>query len=66
VFIHLYTKINGQPPAQTDMARYFQVEASSVHRMVVALEQKSLIRRQPRRPRSLQVLVPPEELPPLR
>jgi DNA-binding MarR family transcriptional regulator len=48
------------------MARYFQVEASSVHRMVVALEQKSLIRRQPRRPRSLQVLVPPEELPPLR
>ncbi len=66
VFIHLYTKINGQPPAQTDMARYFRVEASSVHRMVVTLEQKGLISRQSRVPRSLQVLLPREDLPPLR
>jgi Mn-dependent DtxR family transcriptional regulator len=64
-FIHLYTKLNRQPPAQADMQRYFEVTPPSVHRMVIELERRGLIRRQPGRPRSLEVLVPPAELPEL-
>ena len=65
-FIHLYTKLNRQPPAQADMQRYFEVTPPSVHRMVIELERRGLIRRQPGRPRSLEVLVSPAELPDLR
>ena len=65
-FIHLYTKLNRQPPAETDIQRYFQVTAPSVHSMIVTLEKKGLIQRQARRARTIQVLVPPAELPELR
>jgi repressor LexA len=34
-FIYYYTKINGQPPAENDMQRYFNVSPPSVHRMIV-------------------------------
>jgi Mn-dependent DtxR family transcriptional regulator len=37
-FIYYYTKLNGQPPAETDMQRYFRVSAPAVHQMVVTLE----------------------------
>ena len=39
-FIYYYTKLHGQPPAETDMQRYFRVSAPAVHHMVVTLEQK--------------------------
>lgn len=65
-FIHLYTKLNRQPPAEADIQRYFEVTAPTVHNMVVRLESKGLIRRQPGRGRSIQVLVPPKQLPQLR
>ncbi|MFH1726448.1 MAG: MarR family transcriptional regulator [Elusimicrobiota bacterium] len=62
-FIYNYTKINGHPPAQRDMQYYFRVTPPSVHRMVLALEEGGLIRREPGAPRSIWVLVSPEELP---
>jgi Mn-dependent DtxR family transcriptional regulator len=65
-FIHLYTKLNGQAPAQADMQRFFKVTPPSVHNMVVQLERKGLISRVPRTPRSLRVLLAPEQLPDLR
>lgn len=65
-FIHLYTKLNRQPPAEADIQRYFQVTPSSVHDMIVTLEKNGLIRRQPGRARTIEVLVPPAELPELR
>ena len=64
-FIYTYTKINGQPPAEADMARYFGVTPPAVHQMVLTLERRGLITRQPGMPRTIQVLVPPEELPEL-
>jgi len=64
-FIHLYTKLNRQPPAQADIQRYFGVSPPSVHNMIITLEQKGLISRVPRTPRSLQVLLPSEQLPDL-
>ena len=65
-FIHAYTKLNGRPPAQADIQRYFKVTPPSVHQMVLTLERRWLLRRTPRQARSLEVLVAPEELPDLR
>ncbi len=65
-FIHAYTLINGQPPAEHEMMRFFQVAPPSVHRMVVTLEQAHLILRQPERPRIIAVLVHEDDLPRLK
>lgn len=64
-FIHLYTRLHRRPPAETDMQEYFRVSPPSVHQMVLTLERASLIRRQPRTPRRIQVLVDPKHLPEL-
>lgn len=62
-FIYYYTKINGQPPAQSDLQRYFKVSPPSVHQMILNLEKLSLISRQAGVPRSLKVLLHVEQLP---
>jgi SOS-response transcriptional repressor LexA len=59
-FIHLYTRLHRRPPAETDMQEYFQVSPPSVHQMVLTLERGGFIRRQPRTPRSIEVLVDPK------
>jgi len=66
-FIHLYTRLHRQPPAETDMQQYFRVIFSppSVHQMVLTLERQGFIRRQPRTPRSIELLVDPKQLPEL-
>jgi DNA-binding MarR family transcriptional regulator len=46
-FIHAYTLVNGRPPAQADMQRFFRLTPPSVHQMLVALERAGLISRQP-------------------
>jgi repressor LexA len=65
-FIYYYTKVNGRPPAEADMHRYFQTTPPTVHQMVLTLEQKGLISRVPGQARAVQVLLPLEELPPLK
>ena len=65
-FIHAYTQVNGRPPAEADLQRYFGVTPPSVHRMVVELERRGLIRRQPGQARSIQLLIEPEVVPILR
>ncbi|MGF1469007.1 MAG: LexA family protein [Sandaracinaceae bacterium] len=64
-FIHLYTKLHRQPPSERDMQDYFRVTPPTVHSMVKTLERNGLIRRQPRRARTIEVLVPAEQLPDL-
>jgi Mn-dependent DtxR family transcriptional regulator len=64
-FIQAYTKLNRRAPAEADMQRYFLVAPPSVHRMVVELESRQLIRRTPGVARSIEILVPTESLPPL-
>jgi Mn-dependent DtxR family transcriptional regulator len=64
-FIHLYTRLHRRPPAEADMQQYFRVSPPSVHQMVLTLERAGLIRRQPRAPRSIEVLVDPNHLPEL-
>jgi Mn-dependent DtxR family transcriptional regulator len=65
-FIYAYSRIERRAPAEADMQRHFEVTAPSVHSMVVELEKRGLIRREPGKARSIQLLVPPEALPVLR
>ena len=65
-FIHAYAKLNRRPPAEADMQRFFEVTPPSVHRMVVELEHRGLIRRERGVARSIELLVAPELLPTLR
>lgn len=64
-FIHLYTRLHRRPPAETDMQQYFRVSPPSVHQMALTLEKAGFIRRQPKVPRSIEVLVDPKHLPEL-
>jgi repressor LexA len=64
-FIYYYTKIHGYPPAEADIQRYFKVSPPSVHQMVLTLEKKGLIEKEPRQSRSIRLLLAREELPDL-
>jgi hypothetical protein len=63
-FIHAYTNLHGSPPAESEIAVALCVSPPSVNQMVKKLEQKGLILRQPGQARSLQVLIPEEDIPP--
>jgi DNA-binding MarR family transcriptional regulator len=65
-FIHAYTMIYRRPPAEADIQERFRVTAPSIHQMVVTLERKGLISKRPGEARTIEVLVPPELLPPLK
>src|SRR4051794_17781088 len=65
-FIDAYTRVNGRPPAESDMQRRFRVSPPCVPQMVLTLERAGLIRRQPGVARSIQVLLALEDLPVLR
>src|ERR1700679_1419316 len=62
-FIHAYTLVNGRPPAQLDIQRFFQLTPPSVHQMLLTLELGGLISRRPGPPRSIAVLVNGSNLP---
>jgi len=64
-FIHYYTKVNGRPPAEADMQRYFRVTPPSVHQMVLTLEANCFIERVPGQGRTIRLLISREELPDL-
>jgi Mn-dependent DtxR family transcriptional regulator len=65
-FIHAYALINGRPPAEADLQRFFGVTPPSVHSMIIELERRDLITRVPRQARSISIAVPEDELPRLR
>jgi Mn-dependent DtxR family transcriptional regulator len=64
-FIVAYTKLNRRAPAEADFQRYFDVTPPSVHNMIVTLERHGLIKRTLGRARSIEVVVPLHEVPPL-
>ncbi len=64
-FIYMYALVNGRPPAEADMQRFFRVSPPAVHQMVVSLEKAGLIARQPGVARSIAVLVDRKALPEL-
>jgi len=65
-YIATYIKLHRRPPAEADIQRYFGVTPPTVHRMIAVLTERGLIRRRPGEPRTIEVLVPAEQLPPLR
>lgn len=64
-FIYNYTVLNGRPPAEADMERFFCVTAPSVHTMILGLERAGLIRRTPRQARSIELVLDPAQIPQL-
>src|SRR4051795_7001022 len=62
-FIHAYIGVHGYPPAESEVATAMCVSPPSVNQMVKALEKKGLVLRHPGQPRSLQILIPEEEIP---
>jgi len=65
-FIHAYTLVNGRPPAEADIIRFFKVTPPTVHQMVLKLEHAGLIARRPGVARTIEILVDPANLPALR
>src|SRR5689334_24591890 len=63
-FIDAYTLVNGRPPAQADIQRFFRVTPPTVHQMLLTLEKAQLISRKPGVARSIVVLVERDQLPP--
>jgi len=37
-FIYAYTRVQGRPPAEAELQRYFRVSPPSVHQMILTLE----------------------------
>ena len=64
-FIHYYSRVNGRPPAEADMQRYFRVSPPTVHQMVLTLEANGFIERTPGQGRSIRLLLAREDLPDL-
>jgi repressor LexA len=64
-FIHTYTLLNRQPPAEADFQRFFRVTPPTVHDMILGLERRGLISRVPRQPRSIKLIVSVADLPQL-
>ena len=62
-FIDAYTRVHLRAPAEADIQHRFGVTPPSVHQMILALERAGFVRRKPGVPRSIKVLVPPEQLP---
>ena len=62
-FIHAYTEVNGRPPAEADMQRFFRVTPPVVHQMVLTLDHAGLISRQPGMARSIAIRVERADLP---
>jgi hypothetical protein len=62
-FIQAYDDLHGYPPAESEIAKAMCVSPPSVNQMVKMLEKKGLILRQPGQPRSIQLLLPEDEIP---
>lgn len=62
-FIYNYTVMFGQPPAEADLQRFFGSSPPTIHQMVVKLAERQLISRTPGQPRSIRLLVSPDEIP---
>ena len=62
VFIY-YTKLHDLPPVWADMQRDFSVSPPSRHNMVVTLEKRGIVCRNPGAPRSMQTLLTRDRLP---
>lgn len=64
-FIASYTRLHRHAPSEIEIQQYFGVTPPSVHDMIMRLDACGLINRVPGQARSIEVMVPKEELPEL-
>jgi repressor LexA len=62
-YIYNYVKIHGRGRAEADLERHFKTTPPTIHQLILKLEEKGLISRVPGQPRSIRLLIEPEELP---
>ena len=55
----------GVAPSHADFQRFFNLTPPSVNSMLIRLEQRRFIRRIPRKARAIEIICPPEWIPPL-
>lgn len=65
-FMYYFLKVNGYPATETDMQRYFSSAPTTVHRMILQLEQKGLIERVSTVENGIKQVLPRNELPDLK
>ena len=65
-FIYNYEVMFGRPPAEAELTRFFGTTPPSTHGMILTLEKRGLISRVARGPRSIRLLVEPDEIPRLK
>ncbi|TKC89841.1 LexA family protein [Polyangium fumosum] len=63
-YIRTYVALHREPPSEAEMAAFFHVSSPVAHRMVIALEQRGLIAREPGKARSIRIIVEPAMGPP--
>jgi len=56
----------GRAPAEAELQRFFRTTPPTIHQMILNLEKKGLISRQPGVARSIRLRVEPDEIPQLR
>ena len=64
-FIHCYETLHRRPPAEADFQAYFRVSPPTVHEMLRTLKRRKFIARTPGEPRSIRLLLRPEQIPAL-
>ena len=66
-FIREYMMRNraGQAPSHADLQRFFNLTPPSVNSMLIRLEQRGFIRREPGKARAIEIVIDPELIPPL-
>jgi repressor LexA len=64
-FIYYYTKLHRRSPAEADLQAYFRVSPPAVHDVLRTLQRRRFIARTPAAPRSIRILLPPEQIPDL-
>jgi len=58
--------MHGKAPAEADLQRFSGTAPTTIHQIVLKLEEKEFISRVPRQARSIKLLLDPEELPRLK
>lgn len=64
-YIANYIALHGRSPSEADLGAFFKVSPPSVHQMVITLEKRELIAREPGKARSIRLLLEPDQLPAL-
>jgi hypothetical protein len=66
-FVREYTLRNsaGVAPSHADFQRYFDLTPPSVNSMLIRLEQRGFIRREPGKARAIELVINPDRIPPL-